>query len=390
MKNLLKYAFLGLMVVVAGTLCYFGQDILAATSFTPKGGIAPTLATISIVNAESLVTDALVATFDDETVVKRFLRSFFRTNTTMSKLVTVATKRNRELVAVDIVRGSNGNLNAFDKESIQKIAPPLYDEGWNMTELEIYDKLIQFPGDTNVQKQFVLEQAAKGRKTRAKIERAIEKQCSEVLETGVVVLKNGDNIDFKRKAASLVAYAAGNDFSIGTVNPADVLQAGCDFVRQTGKSQGGVFNVIMGSAAFNAMKANPLWQAEANFRRAEFVSFKPMANVEGGILQGEMAAGSYICRIWTYPEIYTTDALVDTPYVAPKKVIIIPEVTQFDLNFAAVPQLMNENGQPPQQGEYLFETHKDWRKKTHEAYWMSAPIAVPTAVDQIYTVQVLS
>jgi len=73
-----------------------------------------------------------------------------------------------------------------------------------------------------------------------------------------------------------------------------------------------------------------------------------------------------------------------------KKVTIIPSMPRFKMAHAAVPQLVGEPGQLPVQGEYIVGEYLDTRKAVHDFDIQTAAIAVPVAVDQIYTAQVLS
>ena len=245
-------------------------------------------------------------------------------------------------------------------------------------------------GNTTYFSQLVKESADDLMELQNKIERAIELQCAQVFDTGIIELNAGTNIDFKRKAASLVAYAVGNDFSVGTVSPYSVIEDGCKFIRNTGRYSGGVFNAILGSQAMSAFLDNTKVKERSDIRNYSLDQLKvPQANAVGGHFHGEVTCGSFKVRLWTYPEIYDSSGTA-TPYIDDKKVIILPEVTKFTLAYAAVPQLLEENGTIPQKGKYLIQDFKDYKKSVHEMHIKSAPVAIPTAVDQIYTVQVLS
>ena len=58
----------------------------------------------------------------------------------------------------------------------------------------------------------------------------------------------------------------------------------------------------------------------------------------------------------------------------------------FNLTFGAVPQLI-ENGSVPQKGAFLIQDFIDQRATAHEVNIKSAGVAIPVAVDQIYTGQ---
>jgi hypothetical protein len=238
--------------------------------------------------------------------------------------------------------------------------------------------------------RFIEEVAEKLQLLKAKIERAYEKQCAQVLETGIVELNRGINIDFKRKAASLVDKGGGNYWATGTVNPFDDLENGCKFIREKGKSQGEVINGIFGSSALKDFLGNTIVKARADIRNFGLDQVRaPQRNSVGASLHGQVSAGSYRVNIWTYPEVYDNSAGVATPYINPKKVILVPEVPRFKLAFAAVPQLM-QPGKPIKKGAFLFDDFLDEENDKHIYRVKSAGVAVPVAVDQIYTVQVVA
>jgi hypothetical protein len=237
---------------------------------------------------------------------------------------------------------------------------------------------------------------------RNKIERRYELQCSQILQTGIVTLVNGDNINFNRKTASIVAYNSANDFSINTVNPYTVLETGAKFLREVGKAAGSVYNAIMGQSAWDAFLLNsivinrnklmawPLDQLTAATRGATGYSY-----------HGQVDAGSYRMNIFTYPEPYdvvTAGVRTSSYYIGDKNVIILPETPRFKLGFAAVPQLLRSGTgmiedmelAPIQASPYVVSDYVDPRLTTHDFTIKSAGVAIPTAVDQIYTIQVLA
>ncbi len=327
-----------------------------------------------------------------------FLRSFFKNKITNSKTLSIEVQRGLEMIAVDVMRGTNANRNTFSKSSEKIFEPPYYYEDFNLVDLDFYDRLFLENGTVDEYSftEWLGQVIEKLETVIAKIERSYELQCSQVLETGIVTLVNGTNIDFKRKAASLVAYTAGNDFSIGTVDPAKVLAAGATFIRTKGKSAGNIFNVIMGDAAFNAMMNNTLFRSRADIKNISLdVIREPQRNALGGVLHGEISGGAYKFRIWTYPEYYDTASVANNPYVASKKVIILPDNPKFVLGFAAVPQLIGKKadvgaGVSGKRGAYLINEYLDEAATAHVVDVKSAGLAIPVAVDQIYTVTVLN
>lgn len=350
--------------------------------------------------ARSIFTKELVRIYDQVPAPTMFLKNFFRTSTTDAKEVSVEVFRGTEKVAVDIMRGSRGNRNAVSKSTERIYKPPYYDEPVDATSIDAYDDLAGKANTTAGLGRFIAGMAPKLQMLRDKISRAYELQASQAFFDGIIQLNSGDNIDYKRKAGSLVDKG-GSGYWVpanSTVSPLDDLQAGCQFIRKNGKYSGGVFNAVMGTEAFNAMLAMPLFKEKADFRRVNIVDINgPLKNNEGGNLHGTVNAGSYTVNIWTYDEYYndpSTGTL--TPYVPANKVLILPNTPSFDFAFAGTPYVFDTgNAAVPQivrteRGEYNPYEYVDQYESAHIFGVRSAGVAILTAVDQVYTVQVLS
>lgn len=346
---------------------------------------------ISTTDARALYTKMLIDVYKERVTPKSFLRSFFPEVESETKEISIEVQRGTEKIAVDVQRGTEGNRNSFSKSTEKIFVPPYYREFFDATELDLYDRLF---GSTEISDgiftAFLNSVADKLRTLQDKIERAYEVQCSQVLHTGVVELSAGINIDFKRKADSLVDLGVGQYWDVAGQNPYADLETGCNFIRQKGKSQGGTLNAILGSNALAALLANSVFLTRQNlFNMALDMVAPPQRNSVGGTLHGQLTVGSYKLNLWAYPEFYDNASGVSTPYIDPKTVILLPENPRFKLSFAAVPRLLKE-GAPATKGAYLIGEYMDERNTAHIMDIKSAGVALPVAVDQIYTMQVLA
>jgi len=349
---------------------------------------------ISVQDARGLLTKGLVAVYKERPIVTSFLRSFFKVKESMTEKVSIEVRRGTEKIAVDVTRFDDGNLNIVSKSTEKLIKPPMYDEYIIANEHELYNVAVGAmqtgQGETYF-KQLVEGLAEEMSISVDKIERAKEKQCADILETGIITLTNNDNIDYGRKAASLVAYSAARDFSIATVNPKEVFLTALKFIREKGRAQGSVYNAILGGEVLSALLANPLFQKEGDLKDWSLDQIKaPQRNSVGGTLHGQISVGSYKVNLWTYPEIYDNASGVQVPYINEKKMVIMPESTNFVMAFAAVPQLIENGGIIPQKGAILMTEYFDMKKTAHEIHAKSCPVAIPVAVDQIHTTTVLN
>ena len=248
--------------------------------------------TITTKEARGIFTKALIAVYKERTAPLSFLRSFFKTVEKTTLELSIEVQRGTEKIAVDVMRGTEGNRNSFGKSSEKIFVPPYYSEYFDITSIQLYNSLFGSEDGTisdAVFSDFMADVVDKLRMLQDKIERAYEKQCADVLQTGVVTLVNGDSIDFKRKAASLVAYAVGNNFADDTKNPYSVLGIGADFLRSVGKSQGGIINAIMGSTALSAFQNNAIVKGRADIKNVSLDTIHlPQRNSVGGTLHGQL------------------------------------------------------------------------------------------------------
>jgi len=341
--------------------------------------------------ARALFTQGLVDIYREQVQTTAFLRSFFPTEEFGTKYLSVEVERGFEKVAVDILRGTEGQRNVFSKSTEKIWEPPLYKEFFDMTQLDVYDRLFTSTGDISDADlgSLMAESAKRLMSLQQKIERAYELQASQVLFDGITTLSAVESIDWKRKAGSLVDQSA-TTWLTNTNNPFTTLETGAQFIRTNGKSQGEVYNVIMAANVLTAFLGNTYVK-----ERSDILNFNlgnvnlPQRNSVGAAYHGRVSSGSYLFDIWTYPEEYTNSAGVATGYIPTKKLTILPTNPRFKMAFAAVPQLI-ESGVQNIRGAYKVSEYIDQRKATHEIEIQSAGLAIPVAVDQIFTAQVLA
>ncbi|HXP48629.1 MAG TPA: major capsid protein, partial [Bacteroidia bacterium] len=319
-------------------------------------------------------------------------RSFFPDVVVPTKEVSIEVQRGKEKVAVDVFRGTDGNRNQWTRSTEKLFLPTYFRENFDATRLQLYDRLYGSTEITDaVFAAYINDVADHQLELQETIERAIEIQCAQVLESGII-LNAGTNtsIDYKRKAASLVDKGTGNYWATNTVNPFTDIEAGCNFLRQVGKAAGGTFNLILGSQALSDLISNEIFTTRQNlFHMALDMVAAPQRNAVGATLHGEITCGSYKVRLWAYPQFYDDANGVSTPYLDPKKVILIPEQPRFKTAFGAVPQLITPQA-PPRVGAFIFTDFIDVDKRTHKFDIESCPLPIPTAVDTIYTLKVVA
>lgn len=348
---------------------------------------------IPTVQVRGIFTQKVIAVYRERMKPFNFLRSFFISDESLERFISIEVQRGYEKVAVDVSRFGDGNRNTFGRSTQKTYDPPYYHETIEMTDSALYERVLTNKGVTpELMAAFVSEMADKLVVVTDKIERAYELQCAQVLTDGIVVLNNGDNINFQRKAASLTNPAgSGGAWTTGTNDPNTIMKEGCDFIRKEGMNGSATMNVIMGELAFSAFLNNDIVKGRQSYIK-DFALYRvttPQRTALGSALHGEVSVGAYNLKIWTYPQFYTNAAGVKLKYIDDKKIIILPDNPAFKLGFGAVPQLLEE-GEMPQKGAYLIQEFKDRKKASHELDIRSAGLAVPVAVDQVYTSQVVA
>lgn len=352
------------------------------------------MADFAIQDARALFTKTLVAVYQERLAPTPFLKSFFPVETVPTKSISIEVERMGEKVAVDVIRGTEGNRNEFTRSTEKIFVPPLYREYFDATELDLYDRVLGSQGNAQAPLFAALANSVSDRLMllKDKIERAVELQRVQVLTTGVITTRTLDQIDFKRKAASIVNLTATKFSSAGT-DPFDIFANAGKFLRTVGKSGDTIFNVILAEDTLAALLTNPKFTARQNYFNMALDQVQPVVrNSVGAAYHGTITGGAYKFNLWTYPQFYDlrggTDSaptFTSTPYIPNGYMIVIPAQPKFKTVCAAVPQLIGQPGQLPVQGEYVTGEFLDTRKAKHDFDIQSAPIAIPVAVDQIYT-----
>lgn|SRR5690606_2755339 len=338
---------------------------------------------------------ALVGTFIGKTILRLGLEGLFPRQTYDAEMLSIQVQRNRQLVAVDVQRCTDATKNSFTKSTEKLFIPPFFKESFDFCKCDgykgSYGSGIIPSGSTarNIARSAMNELEA----IRAKVERAIELQRSQVLESGIVTLKNGDSIDYKRKAASM-ATATIPWATVATADPYADIVAGMNFLRGDGQSGASTINAIFGSTALANFFANAKVKADLEVRRMDRINvvMPQFDNVTGMAFHGQFGAGDFIINIWTYNEEYLdpTDNTTKVKYIDPENVILVPEDFVGETSFATTPIVRgsSESGYyvTNVEGQYTVYDIIDQVRAAWEVILQSAPLVVPVTIDRIYTI----
>jgi hypothetical protein len=345
-------------------------------------------------SARALFTKMLIAVLQERPVVTSMLRSQFRTVIEPVEQVSIEVERMGEMIAVDVLPGTEGNRNTFDRFTEHTYKPPLYREFFAASNMDLYKRVLGAQGSAQAPLfTALLNKVGDRMKTLSdKIQRAEELQCAQVLDSGIITLKNADRIDYNRRSESLVDPGAGNYFTNDDVDPYILFENGCKFMREYGLSGDTIFNAILGADTLPAFYNNRHFIEKQKLVNVSFDSVQgPVRdNNRGASYHGMISTGSYKVQLWSYPQSFQKPNKERVPYINPKKVVMLPLQPNLVMAYGAVPQLIGEPGQLPVQGQYVYGEFTDMRKATHEFDVQSAPLAIPVAIDQIYTLKAVA
>jgi hypothetical protein len=357
---------------------------------------------ITVNQFKSRFTQAIVDVYQERIKPTSFLRSMFPYEYSPTRYLEIDIERMGEKVSVDMPRKADGTRNAFSKMSNTVLDPPFWHEYFDMTDEDLYDRVLGSEGmiQAPIMAELLNKVADRTATLQDKIERAKELQCAQALLYGIVSSNVTGPINFQRKAASMVDLSANGGYwtSSGT-NPYNQIEAGCTFIRTVGRTDDALYNIILGNGALDSLLTLASFLTRQNLFNMALDTVVPPQRTEstiGAAYHGTLTAGSYKVQLWTYPQFYDLNTgtldnptYVATPYIPNNMAILVPTKPRFKYGGAAVPQLIDEPGMVPVgQGEYFLREFLDRRLTSHEVHIASAGIPILTAVDTVYTMKV--
>ena len=322
-------------------------------------------------------------------------------------------KRGKEFYAVDIIPGAGSRANKKKRYTTKTYEAPLYDESATITAQELEKRL---PGRTKydaADEDYAAEVTAILSDEQIELQekeiRAIELQARDAFFSGKIVLHNGDEIDFKKKATHDVAVAVKWDNASGV--PLTDLEAACELCRKDGLIGTTSFNLIVANDVVEALKGNAQFVEKANLRHVQNVSMgMPGAvNTNGAVPHGQFSAGSYIINLWAYPQFYDVpvgfglaDEGTKQPYIPSASALLMPADggLRIDLVYGGVPtvapqvnprlEAMGLTSVPMTiEADFHPYAHLDQRAACIEVGVRSRPLFIPHQIDGFVTLNTL-
>lgn len=329
-------------------------------------------------------------------------KNFFGEQVEKTKGFNFWVRRQNRAVAVDINPLERGNINSLNKSSNKFFIPPTYDEAIVYSAFDEFESIMGADDsrvDGQIYRSLVEKTAAEMQLGLDMIARREELQRAQSLLTGIVTLNNGDNIDFKRKAASLVAYNASFGWDVATVNPDDILIQLTEFLITEGMvDHTTALNVIVGEEALSAFKNNPIRQKQGDIKDQVYMNLSTGAPIRGLTPQGSYSSGNFRFNLWGYTGYYDDPANSDatTPYMDPKKIIVLPNTVPFKMVYCGTKGWSDGDGMTKSarpriiKGARNFYKIRNIREVSEEMGVRSAVVASLFEVDSVATAQVVA
>ncbi|MBP1638971.1 MAG: hypothetical protein H6Q17_554 [Bacteroidetes bacterium] len=354
---------------------------------------------IPIQDARARYTNQFIGGWKETFPVTNFLRSFFENKVSPTKEVSIEVRRGYKKIAVDVMRGQQANRNKSGHSTLKTFVPPYYFEGFNSTDLDLYDNLFGSFGevtDSALVAAAVQEVTDQYLDLKNKIERSYELLSAQVLQTGKITTTAADSIDYKAKATHIKTLSTKWDATTPKIFSS--LKDAFDQLRTDGAAAV-EFDVVMGASAAEYLLDSdeyktkfglyPTVTSQYNLPRIDATS--------GAVFHNRIAIGPYIVNLWSYNETYTASDGTDTPFLDPKKVIIIAKSFKGFLSFGAVPRVLTASNQSaaPQysqvidSGKYILNNYVDQATAVHYFDIKSAGLPVPLSIDHFSCLTVL-
>ena len=262
----------------------------------------------------------------------------------MGDKVAIDIQRFGEDVAIAIKKCTGPNLNDIDIFTTKEFTPPAYGEAFNLDVCELLNRMAGVDPYTAAYTEYAGQLVAKMAQgfmvIDDKIQRAVELQASQILQTGKLLLLDDNGatvyeIDFKPKATHFPTVGTAWSDAVNST-PLDDIKSLADKVRTDGKVNPN--RLTFGDLAFSQFMNSDQVQAALNNRRIEVGFIDPEMEDSGAVNQGRIWIGSYAYDMWTYPEEYK-DPQTGNPvkYVEDDKVVVDSTRTRFDMTSARVP-----------------------------------------------------
>lgn len=301
-----------------------------------------------------LIKKTMRVSFDKKQKPSMFLRNFFKKVQLDSNKVELQGRTVKAVYSVDVKAGTGGRLIDVAKHEKKEYTLPEYNDYSVITEDDVQKLHL---GETEYTKAKDAAKVADLITDRQEIisdaqRRAEEKQASDALFQGQIVLVGGDKIVFDKKASHTIDKTAAK-WSAATSDPIADITAACNLCVQDGKVKSSLFNLVLEDAGLIALLGNAKFKENANFdngiKRTDINI--PEELTPGAMFHGRFSAGSFRINLWTYNEKYEipkgfnfAGEGTEVGYIPTGCGALLPDNPNFTCNYGVVNNVDASNG----------------------------------------------
>ena len=297
-------------------------------------------------NNMSVFYKTMVAAFEKRQKPTKFLSNFFKPVFLDGIVAEIQGRDVKSTYSIDTQLGTGGRRHDFSYHDVKEYTVPEYNDYTVITEEDVFKK--QF-GQTEYKAVSAVDVANLATKRQGIFSdmqvRSIEKQASDAFFNGKIVLSNGDEITFRKKASHNIAKANADRWTVTTVDPLADIESACQKCIDDGKISASEFNLILESKGLNALLNNPIFRANAdltkNIKRADISM--PIEKTPGAMYHGQFSAGAYVVNLWSYNEKYEIPDGYDfanegtsVQYIPQGRGVLIPSGVKYKLFYGEI------------------------------------------------------
>ena len=362
---------------------------------------------IDIINHSAVLTHEVSVMLEKESPLRAGLSPFFPRETIGTNMVSTLIKKNQNFISFDVVNYGEGSYSEDSKIQENLYKAPVYEHKYAFDNDSLYMTTVAkgLMNSAPANSQIAQKALNAMRSNKNKIERAILKQQWDFARTGIITLKNNDNIDFKRSADSIANVTTTSGYggvywsNPTTAKPLTDYQKAGFYLRNIAFSTARTFYSVMSSSTFNKLVQITEIKDLLNSRRANRaeLNMPEIDLVKGMAYQGVLSTTDFEIILVTYDDFYTDPTtLAKVPFLAEDLVVNIPTDFAGKTIFAALrakgkTNLGVEVNIPALvEAEFTMRSFWDDMSITGGMILNSTPMVIPVDVDLIHTMKVIA
>lgn len=252
-----------------------------------------------------LIKKAMEVGFDKIQEPSMLLSNLFKKVQLKTTKVEVQGRVVDNIYSVDVKMGTGARRQTLSEFDTQEFTVPEYNDMTVITEEDVCK--VNFGETEYTNKAANVADLINERQKPLSLmqRRAEEKQASDSLFFGMVVLAGGTKISYKKKATHDITPATKWNATGG--DPIEDIRKAIELCITDGRLAATEFNLWMEDSGLTALLANEKFQKNSDvnkgIKRTDIAI--PVEKTPGGLFHGRITVGSNIVNIWSYNEKYT-------------------------------------------------------------------------------------